>query len=276
MPGFTEQLDSLEISLFGAIPSETSNDDKRSLLALHLACRRNLSRFRWLEIGSHLGGSLQALIRDPDCVGIESIDLRPEQLPDERIATIAYPDNSTARMRALLSGLPDSDMAKLRTHEAHTGQLDPNAFERPDVCFIDAEHTDEACRRDAEFCRAVLRNEGVILFHDIGIVYRAVADFAESLAADNTVHRLAYLPDVMFAIELGGGHLLGDPAVASRQLAGGPGVLQLLCVNDQYRRVLKGRRARVLRRLGLLRVDDPTIDALPPSEVSTPTEGAER
>lgn len=276
MRGFTEQIDSLDVSLLAAIPSETSNEDKRSLLAVHLACRRNLSRFRWLEIGSHLGGSLQALIRDPRCTGIDSIDLRPEQLPDERIATIAYPENSTARMRGLLSDLSDSDMAKLRTHEAQTRQLDPEDFERPDVCFIDAEHTDEACRRDAEFCRAVLRNEGVILFHDIGIVYRAVADFAQSLAADGTVHRLAYLPDVMFAIELGGENLLSDPSVAGRQLAAGPGVLQILCVNDQYRRVLKGRRARVLRRLGLLRVDDPTIGATPPGGVSTPIESAER
>jgi hypothetical protein len=62
---FEAQLNELDTSLLDEIESQTSADDKRSLLALHVACRRVHREFRWLEIGSHLGGSLQALVRDP-------------------------------------------------------------------------------------------------------------------------------------------------------------------------------------------------------------------
>ena len=256
---FEERLESLDVELLGTIHTGLSPEDRRSLLALHLACRRTNPEFRWLEIGSHLGGSLQALVRDPGCTKIDSIDSRPEQIHDERIATITYPGNSTARMLRLLGDLPDAYMRKVRTHDIGTEQLDPQAFEPPHVCFIDAEHTDEACARDAEFCRNVLREHGVIAFHDICIVYRAVAAFVQTLGVTGTPHRLAYLPDNLFAVELGRGELLSDPAIIGRQVLAGAGLLSNLCWNDRYRAVLKGRRARLLRRLGLLRVDEPTI-----------------
>jgi predicted O-methyltransferase YrrM len=256
---FEERLESLDVELLGRIHTGLTPEDRRSLLALHLACRRTNPAFRWLEIGSHLGGSLQALVRDPGCIKIDSIDSRPEQIPDERIATVAYPGNSTARMLRLLSDLPDADMRKVRTHDIGTDQLDPQAFQPPDVCFIDAEHTDEACARDAEFCRNVLREDGVIAFHDIFVVYRAVAAFVEALALTGTPHGLAYLPDNIFAVELGRGQLLSDHAVIGRQVLAGAGLLWGLRWNDRYRAVLKGRRARLLRRLGLLRYEEPTI-----------------
>jgi hypothetical protein len=255
---FEERLESLDVELLGTIDTGLTAEDRRSLLALHLACRRTNSEFRWLEIGSHLGGSLQALVRDPGCKKIDSIDSRVEQIPDERIATVTYPGNSTARMLRLLSDLPDADLRKVRTHDIGTEQLDPQAFEPPHVCFIDAEHTDEACARDAEFCRNAVGEDGVIAFHDIFIVYRAVAALVKTLSATGTLHRLAYLPDNLFAVELGRGNLLSDPAVTGRQVPGA-GLLSHLCWNDRYRAILQGRRARLLRRLGLLRVEEPTI-----------------
>jgi hypothetical protein len=256
---FEERLQSLDVDLLGTIHTGLGTEDSQSLLALHLACRRRNPEFRWLEIGSHLGGSLQALVRDPCCIKIDSIDSRPEQIPDERIATVTYPGNSTARMLRLLSDLPDANIRKVRTHDVGTEQLDPRAFEPPDVCFIDAEHTDEACARDTEFCRNVLREDGVVAFHDIWIVYRAVQAFVETLRATGTPHRLAYLPNSIFAIELGRGEMLSDPAIIGRQVLNGAGFLLNLYCNDRYRAVLKGRRARLLRRLGLLPLDEPTI-----------------
>jgi hypothetical protein len=252
----TERLESLDPELLGTIESETSQQDKRSLLALHLACRRLHHGFRWLEVGSHLGGSLQALVRDPACVRIDSIDPRPEQLPDERFRSILYPDNSTARMMELLGALPGADTSKVQTHDVGTDGLDPLTIEQPHVCFIDGEHTDEACARDAEFCRTAVRGEGLLVFHDIAVVYRAVIEFVESLRRAGIPHSLAYLPDLIFAVELGSGQLLSDPAVVGRQLDNGAGLLRVLRQNDHYRAVLKGRRARVLRRIGLLRVDE--------------------
>ena len=257
MASFEGQLESLDVGLLSVIQSSTTPEDKRSLLALHLASRRWYHEFSWLEIGSHLGGSLQALVRDPACTRIDSIDLRTEEPSDERLGSIPYQDNTTAGMLESLQQLPGADTSKVRTHDASTKELDPIAFEPPHVCFIDGEHTDEVCARDAEFCRHVLRDSGLVAFHDVWIIYRAVATFVEGLLAARVPHRLAYLPDSIFAIELGVSALLDDRTVATRRLQAATGVLWMLDRNDHYRAVLKGRRARVLRRLGLLRADEP-------------------
>lgn len=254
---FAESLEALDPELLAPIESETSPGDRRSLLALHLACRRRHLSFCWLEIGSHLGGSLQALVRDPACEAIESIDPRPEQIADERLGAISYPDNSTARMLELLEALPGADASKVRTHEVGTEALDPESVQRPHVCFVDGEHTDEACARDAAFCLAALKESGVVVFHDIGVIYRAVNAFVETLRARGIPHSLAYLPDSVFAIEIGPRDVLADPAVTGRQLDGGRGVLSMLKQNDRYRALLKGRRARLLRRLRILPADEP-------------------
>jgi hypothetical protein len=84
---------------------------------------------------------------------------------------------------------------------------------------------------------------------------RAVTAFAAQLARDGVEHELAYLPDSLFAIEVGNASLLQDPAVSGRRLEAGRGVLWLLGSNDRYRALLQARRARMLRRIGLLPSD---------------------
>jgi Methyltransferase domain len=254
------RLEALDLGLFDSIESETSAEDRRSLLALQLACRRRHPRFGWLEVGSHLGGSLQALIRDPACTRIDSIDPRPEKFSDERLRpSIAYPDNSTERMIELLRELDGADVDKLVTHDAPTAELEPGEMEHPRICFVDGEHTDRACEADADFCRRAVADDGVIAFHDVWIVYRAIRSFISRLADEGVAHRLAYLPDSIVAVEIGSGDLLDDPAVVAQRLQAAPGVLWLVGMNNKYRTALQGRRARVLRRLGLLRVDEPPL-----------------
>jgi Methyltransferase domain len=254
------RLEALDLGLFDSIESETSAEDRRSLLALQLACRRRHPRFGWLEVGSHLGGSLQALIRDPACTRIDSIDPRPEEFSDERLRpSIAYPDNSTERMIELLRELDGADVDKLVTHDAPTAELEPGEMEHPRICFVDGEHTDSACEADADFCRRAVADDGVIAFHDVWIVYRAIRSFVSRLVDEGVAHRLAYLPDSIVAVEIGSGDLLDDPAVVGQRLQAAPGVLWLAGMNNKYRAALQGRRARVLRRLGLLRVDEPPL-----------------
>jgi hypothetical protein len=174
---------------------------------------------------------------------------------------MSYPGNSTERMLESLEELPDADISKIRTHEAGTDELDPSAIERPPhVCFVDGEHTDEACARDAEFCRRVMHDKGVVAFHDVWVVHGGINEFVESLRNSGFEYSLGYLPESVFVVEIGPRDLLADPALAGRQLENGAGVLWMLEAVGQYRAVLKGRRARVLRRLGLLQARDPGSD----------------
>ena len=253
---FETELGELDVGLLGTVPSQTTEFDRRSLLALHLACREVLGRFAWLEIGSHLGGSLQALVRDPACRRIDSIDPRPPAQDDERGERYDYPGNSTARMLELLRALPGADLDKLHAHDAAAPDLDPEALPPPAVCFIDGEHTDRSAAADAAFCRRVLRDEGLIVFHDTGIVYRAVRRFVDAVRGEGLPVELAYLPDSLFCVELGAPRLLDHPAVVRQRLEAHWGVLWLLQSNDRFRSALDRPLPRLLRRGGLLRVPD--------------------
>jgi hypothetical protein len=179
--GFDESLESLDIGLFAHVRTQTSPEDRLSLLALHAACREAYGEFSYLEIGSHLGGSLQVLIADDRCVSITSIDSRPERQPDVR-GVFDYPGNTTARMLDHLEAVPDADFDKLRTIDASTEDLSPGELEtRPQLCLIDGEHTVAAAIRDARFCLAAIDRNGAIAFHDRRLVRPAIECFLDEL-----------------------------------------------------------------------------------------------
>ena len=204
------RIQALDVALLNHIESQTSMGDKRSLLALHGACRDVFGSFAYLEIGSHLGGSLQSFIADPRCDAIVSIDPRPVVVPDERWeAGCEYPDNSTERMLRLLKRVPDADLAKLGTIESTTDQIDTAEISAaPRLCFIDGEHTVPATLRDADFCRSVLRSPGVIAFHDSSIVAPAIGRFLRRSGG------FGYsLRDNVFAVEFGGRKIFNHPLI---------------------------------------------------------------
>lgn len=215
-----ERIAALDTTLFDHLESETSEEDQRSLLALQAALAAELGRFSYLEIGSHLGGSLQTFVADPRCVGVTSIDSRPPAQPDDRGRTFEYPDNSTERMLELLAGVPDADLRKVQTIEASTEELDPESVPRPHLCFIDAEHTFDAALRDARFCRATCRGAGVIAFHDRAVVEPAIRAFVRETSGPCRPYPLL---DGIFVVELGASPSpLKHPAVQSRLAAPAP------------------------------------------------------
>lgn len=204
----------LDVRLLEAIESQTSVPDKRGLLALHATMLATQSTFRYLEIGSHLGGSLQALIADPGCTKVLSIDPRPRVQPDERPELRfqwEYSDNTTERMLGLLGRVPEADITKIVTIEESTEDVVPRDLPvDPDLCFIDGEHTNRAALRDAHFCLSALRGEGMIAFHDSHVVAVAIRRFVKEMPSDAI--GLA-LPGAIFVVEVGGRRLLESPAI---------------------------------------------------------------
>jgi hypothetical protein len=232
----------LDTTLFDIIETETTPNDRRSLLALHEACAEHHESFGYLEIGSHLGGSLQVLIRDERCQRIISIDSRPTSQPDERGHDWPYPDNTTARMRHLLATVEGADLKKLEAIDTTTVTLDPETLGvRPALCFIDGEHTDEAVVRDARFCHRALPGQGWIAFHDSGIVYRGVGSFLAELGDSGIQHRSYFLPDTIVVVEIGEKRLAETPQVLEQILANAQGYLWTLHDNDKYREALRRR-----------------------------------
>src|SRR5947208_3078561 len=107
------KLSLLDVSLFDTIPSQTNVNERRGLLALQKAVGEKLGSYVYLEIGSHLGGSIQPHLVDARCRKIFSIDNRPVQQPDDRGVPCDYPDNSTARMLDLLRRIDAAQIGKI-------------------------------------------------------------------------------------------------------------------------------------------------------------------
>ena len=184
MSDVLRQIDNLDISLFDAIPSQTSVQDRRSLLAVQRSTARKHQEFVYLEIGSHLGGSIQPYLVDHRCKKIISIDPRPFQQPDDRspgyIAT--YENNSTEHMLKLLGEIDPPALSKIEYFDDDASEIDiSKAHFRANVAFIDGEHTTKKVISDFQFCNKILFEDGTVLFHDFEIIFPAILEILRIL-----------------------------------------------------------------------------------------------
>jgi hypothetical protein len=172
---FETMISNLDTALYRSIEAELNQEDRESLLATQKAVRERKHKYCYLEIGSHLGGSIQPHLLDPRCYKIYSIDKRPIIIPDDRGKPVEYPDNSTDRMIQLLTQVSGSGISKIECINSDARDIDPALIiERPDICFIDGEHTSQAVISDFNFCYSVIKDDGLICFHDSGIVWKGL------------------------------------------------------------------------------------------------------
>jgi hypothetical protein len=151
------------------------------------------SPYTYLEIGSYLGGSLQSHALDDRCGVIYSIDPRLAVSADDRAADYIqqYENNSTGRMLDLLRGI-GGDTSKIRCFDMDAAEIDRGRSIRALTSRSSTGSIPEkAVISDFEFCRRVLRSDGVVLFHDFGIVYPAIMRICKSLAARRREARAA-------------------------------------------------------------------------------------
>jgi hypothetical protein len=203
--GVEERIESLDVSLFDSVPSQTYPDDRKSLLLLQ-RCLRRRGDYAYLEIGSHLGGTLQSHLLDSRCALIYSIDKRPLSLPDEYSGEVYYPSNSTQRMLdGLREAFPESRVEKIRTFDSDARDLDPSQFSQPpDFCFIDAEHTDRAVVADFRFCLRACNPDGLIAFHDANAVPIGLGRIRRQLRKSGIRFQPFLLPRHVYVIVLNG------------------------------------------------------------------------
>jgi cephalosporin hydroxylase len=242
------RISTLDLGLFATIPSESSDNDKRSLLACQNAMRQLRPEYRYLEIGSYLGGSIQPHLVDPLCSQIVSIDKRPARMPDNRGLTFKYPNNTTERMLERLREVGPDQMEKLACIEGDSRQLDPARVADPiDLAFIDGEHTDDAVLADTRFVRKVMRGDSAIVFHDAQIVYNGLVEVLAELKAEGLDVAAYNLPDYLLVIEVGDAPLHRDPQIAAMLRDNHVGYLASLQANDHYRRIANVPLVRMAR-----------------------------
>ncbi len=218
---FEARIAGLDLSLFAAIESQSDDGDKLSWLALQRAARRETGDYIYLEIGSHLGGSIQPYLLDPRCRKILSIDKRPSEQPDDRGQSFRYEDNSTARMLANLRALDPAQVAKVVCFDSDARHIDLARFpERPDLCFIDGEHTKSEVISDFDFCVRVCSPRATLYFHDDWVIYPALAYILRTLAKQGRPFTALKLQGSTFAISLGESSIPADELVGKVALDG--------------------------------------------------------
>jgi predicted O-methyltransferase YrrM len=237
MSDFEQAISDLDLRLFEKIESQSTDNDKRSLLACEFAARELAPGYNYLEIGSYLGGSIQPHLLDEKCARIFSIDMRPEKQPDERGAEYTYLNNSTARMLEKLREVAPDNLGKITTIDGDTRSLKPEQIEeKVQLCFIDGEHTDEAAFADFKFCMKVLDANGAIVFHDAAVTYNGLDECVKFLRGNGVKFRAYNLPDIVFVIEIGDFPLHKNPRIMDMLLNNHTGYIYSLQANDLFRK----------------------------------------
>jgi hypothetical protein len=248
MSNFEQAIGDLDLALFEKIDSQSTEHDKRSLLAVQSAVRELRPGYNYLEIGSYLGGSIQPHLLDGECARIFSLDKRPLQQPDARGFDYNYLNNSTERMLEKLRSVAPENMSKITTIDGDSASIRSSEIdEKIQLCFIDGEHTDRAVMSDFKFCLDVLDDDGAIMFHDAQITYNGLSDCIKYLETNGTKFKAYPLPSVVFVIEIGDFPLHKDEKIFERLVNNHESYLFSLKENDNYRQFANKYPFRTVR-----------------------------
>lgn len=243
------RIESLDLGLFDPISSQSSPGDKQAWLAVQRSIRQAAAGYVYLEIGSHLGGSIQQHLVDPACRRIVSIDKRPPSQPDDRGEVFFYEGNSTERMLENLRRVAPEGLGKVVCYDADASALGRDEVpEPPQFCFIDGEHTKAAVLSDFEFCLKVCDPDAAICFHDATIIFPAIESILESLRARQVPFAALKLTGDTFGVFLRNCRVGGDPYV-SRHSEDGPGWLRKRRAVTRLKRIVPTWLTPIARRV---------------------------
>jgi SAM-dependent methyltransferase len=186
------------------VESQTTECDKISLLRIQKLIRAHVANYVYVEVGSHLGGTLAPHLADPRCQMVISIDPRPCEQPDVRGRLFVYEDNSTTRMiEGLERALPAGCLTKLRTFDLDAAEVCPVDIDaRADLVMIDGEHTPVAAFSDVMSLLPIIAADAVTSFHDANLVADAIQNLERFFTYASINFATVFLRDNVCAIGL--------------------------------------------------------------------------
>ena len=174
------------------IRSQTSDQDKNVLLQLR-AILQVTKGYRYLEIGSFLGGSLTPFLKDPICISILSIDDRDTMPLDERGLKFDYGGITHESMIENLNGV-GLDTEKIEAFNGSVSDYPAHSHEY-DLIFIDGEHTDWAAFRDFIHSEKLRSKNAIVAFHDSTFIYKSLKIINELLKARGDIFTFIKVKD---------------------------------------------------------------------------------
>lgn len=197
-------IETLDIAVF-QVETESTFSDRISFLRVQNFARSVFGHYVYLEVGSHIGGSLFPHLIAPTCEAVISVDPRPAAQPDERAEVFHYAENSAARMIAVLSvRLPPAAMAKLTTLDSDVSDVRPEAIEpKATLALIDGEHTNTASFSDFLGVIPLMKPDAIVSFHDANLIADAILNAERFLGHLGIAHETLFLPDTVAVIGFG-------------------------------------------------------------------------
>lgn len=197
------------------VETQTGPGDQASLLAIQNLIRQKSPGYIYLEVGSHLGGTLLPHLVDPNCRQVFSVDKRPPFQLDERGVYYDYLENSTENMLATISQhAPPAALCKLWTFDCATSELTARAIDdKVNLAFIDAEHTNVAVVQDFMNIRKFLADSYIVAFHDADLLFDGLQNIECFLRHTGTEFASFFLPETVYTLVVGSLREIAVPAL---------------------------------------------------------------
>lgn len=204
-PTHEDLIEQLDSSVF-RVRSQTSSEDKTSLLRIHRLMRSRKVSYTYLEIGSYMGGTLLPHVNDARCRRVISIDKRPDAQPDERGQMFEYVHmNTNIMFDAIRPFVSLAELQKVTAIDADASQVSPYTIgDAIDLALIDGEHTNVAAYSDFFSVLPNLASDALVAFHDTNLVSDAIKNIQVYLSYSGIAHRLFCLPACVSVIALRG------------------------------------------------------------------------
>lgn len=155
--------------------------------------------FKYLEIGSYLGGSISPLLVEESCTEVISIDKRGRNQPDERGRDYNYTHVTEQHM---LDNLKSNGYSteKIRCFD---GSIEEFSFTESDkfrFVLIDGEHTDFACFRDFAYLESHLERDAVVIFDDANLTMKAIKNVFSLLESEGVPFKAFHIRKTRFVV----------------------------------------------------------------------------
>ncbi len=118
--------------------------------------------------------------------------------------TYTYSDNSTKRMiKNLQDAYPSISEKKVIAFDCDATELDKSKItKKPEICFIDAKHTNTAVFSDFKFCLEVCHPDAIIAFHDANLIFEGIENIRKFLLGKSIQFQGLLLGGCVYAILL--------------------------------------------------------------------------
>jgi hypothetical protein len=153
------------------IPSQTSINDKIFILKTINILNKKVNTYKYLEIGSYLGGSLTPFLLDENCKKIFSIDKREQCIADARNELWNYKNITENDMLNTIKQL-GLNYKKILCFNGDIKNF--KSKDKFDLIFIDGEHTNVKCFEDFIYSENLIKKNSIIMFHDSSIIHKAL------------------------------------------------------------------------------------------------------